>query len=154
VHYEGDLVVHDGSLYQCIKDSGHPPPHEDWVCVARAGRDGLTPRVCGTWAPDDRYRTLDVVALNGASFIARKDDPGVCPGEDWQALTLQGKRGIAGPKGDRGEKGQPGSPAPVIAGWIIEKESYTVIPVLFGGAHGPRLDLRPLIEHAAKYGII
>jgi hypothetical protein len=37
VHYAGDLITRDGSLWQCIEDTGHPPPSEDWVCLAQAG---------------------------------------------------------------------------------------------------------------------
>ena len=107
VHYEGDLVIRDGSMYQCVKDTGRPPPHEDWVCLARAGRDGRTPRVCGTWSPDGQCRALDVCALGGCSFIATKDNPGICPGDGWQALTLPGKRGQQGPPGARGERPGP-----------------------------------------------
>jgi hypothetical protein len=107
VHYEGDLVVRDGGMYQCVKDTGCPPPHEDWVCIARAGRDGRTPRVCGTWSPDGQCRALDVCALGGCSFIATKDNPGICPGDGWQALTLPGKRGQQGPPGARGERPGP-----------------------------------------------
>ena len=56
-----------------------------------------------------------VVALDGASFIARKDDAGNCPGEDWQLIAKQGRkgsdgdpgpRGAAGQKGDKGERGE------------------------------------------------
>ena len=149
VHYEGDLVHHGGSLWQCIKDSGRPPPHEDWVCLARAGRDARTPRVCGTWSPDGQYRALDVCALGGCSFIATKDNPGICPGDGWQALTLPGKRGQQGPPGARGEKGErgpPGQSAPFIVSWIVERASYSVVPILSDGTEGPRLELRPLFE--------
>jgi hypothetical protein len=147
VHYEGDLVVRDGSLYQCARDTGRPPPHvDDWICLARAGRDGGTPNIRGTWSPEENYRALDVCALNGGSFIARKDDPGVCPGEGWQALTLQGKRGVAGPKGERGERGPAGQPAPSIVGWIVDKATYSVTPKMSDGTKGPRLELRPLFE--------
>ena len=40
----------------------------------------------------------DVVALNGGSFIARKDVPGPCPGPGWQLIASQGRRGAAGEK--------------------------------------------------------
>jgi hypothetical protein len=43
------------------------------------GRDGRSLNVRGTWDPGASYFTLDVVACNGASFIARRDNPGVCP---------------------------------------------------------------------------
>jgi hypothetical protein len=44
VHYEGDLIHHHGSLWQCINDTGRPPSLDDWVCLARAGRDGCDGR--------------------------------------------------------------------------------------------------------------
>jgi hypothetical protein len=41
VHYERDLVVGgDGALYQAQCDTAQSPPHADWHCVTRAGRDG------------------------------------------------------------------------------------------------------------------
>jgi hypothetical protein len=146
VHYAGDLVVRDGSLWQCREDTGHPPPHEDWTCIARGGRDGGTPLIRGTWSADGEYRALDICALNGCSFIATKDNPGACPGEGWQLIARQGQRGIAGPKGERGERGPPGQAAPTIVGWSVDKASYTVTPVMSDGTKGPRLEFRPLFE--------
>src|SRR5215471_6236850 len=40
VTYEGEVVSYDGSLYQARKDTAQSPGGSDWVCVARAGRDG------------------------------------------------------------------------------------------------------------------
>jgi hypothetical protein len=50
------------------------------------------------------------VALGGASFGARRDDPGPCPGDGWQLIAAQGKRGNAGERGAsvKGERGLPG----------------------------------------------
>jgi hypothetical protein len=64
------------------------------------GRDGRSLKVRGTWDPGASYFTLDVVALDGASFVAKRDNPGVCPGEFWQMLSRQGKKGPPGPQGD------------------------------------------------------
>jgi hypothetical protein len=47
----------------------------------------------GTYDPNANYHQHDIVARNGGSFIAIKDDPGTCPGEGWQLLAGQGKRG-------------------------------------------------------------
>jgi len=33
------------------------------------------------------HSQLDIVALNGAAFIARHNNPGGCP-SDWQAIAL------------------------------------------------------------------
>jgi hypothetical protein len=88
----GQLVVHRGSTWQATVETATEPPHEDWICVAAAGRS-LTVR--GTWHAAETYRHLDVVTLNGGSFAARRDDPGPCPGEGWQLIAGQGKRGRA-----------------------------------------------------------
>jgi len=50
------------------------------------------------------------------------------------------------PPGARGEKGDRGQSVPSVVNWIVERASYSVIPILSGGAEGPRLELRPLFE--------
>jgi hypothetical protein len=97
VHYAGDLVHHDGSLWQCTRDTGHPPPHPDWSCIARRGVDGRTPVIRGTWSPEQTYERLDIIARDGTAFIARRDNPGNCPGEDWQLLAMPRQKGGARP---------------------------------------------------------
>ncbi len=117
VHYEGAVVTHDGATWQAQRDTGRAPPHDDWICLAAAGQDGLDGRsftVRGTWVADTEYASLDVVALGGAAFVARRDNPGECPGEGWQLMSAQGKRGKEGEPGRRGEPGQAG-PAVVSA---------------------------------------
>src|SRR5262245_47545223 len=104
VHYQGDVVTHDGGAWQAKRDTGQPPSHPDWVCLAAAGRDGGSITVRGTFDETADYRRLDVVALNGGCFIARKDAAGPCPGSGWQLLASQGKRGVAGARGERGER--------------------------------------------------
>jgi hypothetical protein len=122
VYYERDLVVAgDGALYQAERDTAATPPHTDWRCVTRAGRDGndaLNFRIEGTYDSDAKYRQLSIVMLNGSSFVARHDDPGPCPGDGWQLFTSVGKRGQQGSKGERGERGPRGplAIAPRIAG--------------------------------------
>jgi hypothetical protein len=112
VYYKRDLVAAgDGALYQADRDTAATPPHTDWRCVTRAGRDGkdaLNFRIEGTFDPDAKYRRLSIVMLNGSSFVARHDDPGPCPGDGWQLFTAVGKRGQQGPKGERGERGPVG----------------------------------------------
>jgi len=108
--------------------------------------------VRGTYKPRETYRALDIVSLHGGSFIARCDDPGECPGEGWQSLTMPGKRGdrgIAGPQGDRGPagpKGERGEPAPTIIGWHIDREAYALRALLSDRSETPVLDLRGLFE--------
>jgi type I restriction enzyme, R subunit len=44
----------------------------------------------GTFSPRETYNHLDVVAHGGASWVAKCDDPGTLPGENWQLLARQG----------------------------------------------------------------
>ena len=66
VFYAGDVVAYDGGTYQAKRDTGQPPSHADWICLAAAGRDGNSITVRGTFDATADYRRLDVVALNGA----------------------------------------------------------------------------------------
>lgn len=112
VYYEGEAATKDGATYQALRDTGRTPPHEDWICIAAAGRDGTDGRsfeVRGTYKPEDEYLALNVVALNGASFVAKRDEPGPCPGEGWQLIASQGKQGKPGERGAPGQKGDRGS---------------------------------------------
>ena len=155
VHYEGDVVLHMGSTYQASCDTAREPPHHHWACLATAGRDGSdgrSLRVRGTFKAGESYLALDVVAREGGSFIARKDDPGDCPGDGWQSLTLPGRRGDHGPKGERGEtgergpQGEHGERGPGIIGWDIDRDNYTVSAVLSDQTRSGPLDLRGLFE--------
>jgi hypothetical protein len=146
VYYEGDVVAYDGGTFQAKRDTGQPPSHADWVCLATAGRDGNSITVRGTFNETAEYRRLDVVALNGGCFIARKDAPGSCPGPRWQLLASQGKRGVAGEKGERGAKGDPGLSGATIRDWKIDRARYVATPVMSDGREGPPLELRGLFE--------
>src|SRR5262249_36022616 len=108
VYYEGGVVAYDGGTFQAKRDTGQPPSHADWICLATAGRDGNSITVRGTFNETQEYHRLDVVALSGGSFVARKDAPGPCPDSGWQLLASQGKRGVAGARGERGERGPQG----------------------------------------------
>jgi hypothetical protein len=149
VHYRGDVVTHRGSTYQAQRDTAREPPHEDWICVARAGVDGKngcdgrSPNVRGTFKAGESYRAFDIVALNGGAFIARRDDPGSCPGDGWQLVATPGKRGQQGPRGERGPAGPAG---PTIESWQIDRERYQATPAMSDGSEGPPLELRPLFE--------
>jgi hypothetical protein len=152
VRYRGDIVTHRGSTYQAQRDTARQPPHEDWICIARAGvdgkdgRDGCSPNVRGTFKAGESYQAFDIVALNGGSFIARYDHPGECPGEGWQALTLPGKRGQPGEPGPAGERGPQGERGPGLVGWDIDPNSYTVCAILSDQTRSTPLDLRGLFE--------
>ena len=93
VHYAADVVRHDGGLWQALCDTVHAPPHDDWICLARGGRDGITPNIRGTFDVYSKYRKLDIVAMDGASFVAKHDNPGICPGDGWQLMSKQGRQG-------------------------------------------------------------
>lgn len=108
VHYEGAVVAHLGECWQARRDTGRAPPHDDWVLVAAAGRDGASFNIRGTWTEKESYRLLDIVALGGASFAARVDNPGACPGPDWQMIARQGKPGERGERGETGRIGPSG----------------------------------------------
>jgi hypothetical protein len=148
VHYRGDIVTHGGSTYQARCDTSREPPHEDWICVAHAGvdgkdgRDGRSLEVRGLFSVKETYKALDIVALNGGSFIARRDNPGPCPGAGWQLIASQGKRGD---KGERGLQGIPGVPV-VIQNWRLDRDNYIAVPVMSDGRDGPPLELRSLFE--------
>ena len=96
----------------------------------------------GTFKTGESYRALDIVALNGGSFIAKKDNPGPCPGASWQLIASQGKRGD---KGERGLQGVSGV-AVFIASWQIDRSNYIAVPVMSDGREGPPLELRSLFE--------
>ena len=149
VYYRGEVVAFDGAAFQAKRDTGQPPSHADWMCLATAGRDGKSIAVRGTFNETAEYHRLDVVALNGGSFVALKDAPGPCPGSGWQLIASQGKRGVAGEKGERGlpgPRGDAGASGATIVGWKIERERYVATPVMSDGRDGPPLELRGLFE--------
>jgi hypothetical protein len=108
VTYEAEVVCYGGSMFQALKDTAQVPGGSDWICLALAGRDAITLQVRGTYKPGEQYNNLDVVAMNGASFVARKDNPGPCPGPGWQLMAAQGKKGEKGQPGERGPRGEKG----------------------------------------------
>jgi hypothetical protein len=147
VHYEGDVVVHLGATWQALRDTGRAPPHrDDWICLAAAAS---TPTICGTYDAEARYQHLDIVAQGGSSFMARKNEPGVCPGPGWQLIASAGRPGRTGPigrTGQCGEKGDKGDPGAVILDWEIDPASYHAVPIMSDGTRGPPLALRGLFE--------
>jgi len=152
VHYHGDLVLHEGSTYQAKADTARAPPHDSWGLIASRGADAPQMQLRGTYSESETYHYLDVVALNGSSFVARSDKPGVCPGAGWKLLASAGRPGKPGPKGERGESGQagerglPGQAAPVIAAWEIDRKNFRAVPVMSDKSKAPALDLRELFE--------
>jgi hypothetical protein len=147
IAYAGELVTNAGATWQAQRDTSHVPGNDpDWTCVAAAGQDARSPHVRGTYNPDLQYSALDIVSLNGGSFIAKQDRPGICPGEGWQMIARQGHRGNAGEKGERGERGAQGTPGVGIASWKLDRGAYAIIPVLTDGTIGASLELRELFE--------
>jgi hypothetical protein len=108
------------------------------LCRAH-GRDGLSLNIRGAFNVYKKYAQLDVVEHDGASYVACRDNPGVCPGGDgWQILSRSGRRGPAGERGLRGTKGERGAKgdASEIVSWHLERESYRAFPVLADGKMG------------------
>lgn len=132
VHYAGDCVTMNGATWQAVQDTGHAPPNEDWVCLAASGRDGRSLAIRGTWEAGTDYAALDVVALNGGSFVALKDGPGDCPGIDWQLLTSPGKTGRRGEDGLRGERGPIGEPGPGVVALSVTDDGLLTLEMSDG----------------------
>jgi len=128
------------------RDTGRPPSHADWVCLAAAGHNGNGFTVRGTFNETLEYRRLDVFARNGGSFIALKDAPGPCPGSGWQLIASQGKRGVAGERGERGPRGDAGASGATIREGTIDRAHYLATPVMSDGTEGPPLELRGLFD--------
>jgi hypothetical protein len=143
VYYEGDVVVFAGGTYQARRDTASLPGVKDWVCLATAGRSFT---VRGTYDSCIDYRCLDIAVINGSSFVALKDSPGACPGDDWQLLSSRGSRGGRGLKGERGFIGPRGECGPIIKSWQIDRATYSATPIMADGSAGPALELRALFE--------
>jgi hypothetical protein len=153
VHYEADVVTHNGATWQALRDTGRKPGEADWIMLARAGLDAQPFNVRGTFSETIAdYKKFDVVALNGSSFVARSDKPGACPGPGWQLIASAGRPGKPGPKGERGEKGLPGAQgqqgdaAPIILAWKIDRQNFSVTPIMSDASEVPPIELRDLFE--------
>jgi hypothetical protein len=111
----------------------------------RAGNDGRSFVIRDTYDPAETYKALDVVTLNATWFIARKDDPGPCPGAGWKAGP-SGRRGEKGERGERGPRGETGAVGREVTAWEINRKDYSLIPVMSDGNKGPPIPLRALFE--------
>ena len=100
----------------------------------------LARRIRGTHDPKAEYCANDLVAKDGASFVAKRNNPGPLPGDGWQLLARQGARGHVGPQGIAGKD------APRIVKWELDVASYTATPIMSDGTKGPGLELRALFE--------
>jgi hypothetical protein len=106
VHYEGDVVRHNGSTYQALADTGQQPPHGDWGELASRGTNGIGFVLRGTYDAAAEYKQHDIVMINRNSFAAKYDNPGECPGDGWQLFGPSGQRGKEGPPGMKGADGR------------------------------------------------
>ena len=152
VHYEGDVRTHGGATWQAARDTAKEPPHPDWICIAACGehgKDGLSLNPRRLWAATEEYCRLDVVALNGGSFVALKDGPGECPGPGWMLLTQQGKRGERGEKGPKGDRGERGLPAPPVTALVVNDEG--LLTLTNGDGSQVQCDLYPLLIKVSKH---
>jgi hypothetical protein len=104
-------------------------------------------RIRGTFDANTVYNHLDCVALNGGSFVARKDAPGPCPGPDWQLLASVGKRG---PRGERGPIGHTGAAAPRLVSLNFDARSNSFVTKMSDGSRGPTFTLFASVGTDAK----
>lgn len=147
VFYEAEVTTFDGALYQAQRDTGHAPPHEDWLCIVSRGEAGADARqidITGTYDVTRTYSALNVVALNGGSFIAKRDNPGPCPGDGWQLVASQGNRGKPGDA----VKGDPGRPGPSVR--AIEVDDQAMLTLKNADGSEVRCDLYPLLAKIAS----
>jgi hypothetical protein len=104
------------------------------------------PTVRGTYDETEVYSQHDICIKNGGSYIARRDDPGYCPGGGWQQLTQPGKSGAKGERGFSGARGPQGESGANFIGWRIDKKNFVAIPFMSDGKIGPPLYLREFFE--------
>jgi Collagen triple helix repeat (20 copies) len=155
VFYDGDVVTHKGGTYQAQCDTAKEPPNDDdWVTIAAPGINGTDGRsfiIRETYDEKETYRELDVVTLNSTWFIAKKNNPGPCPGPDWKSGPV-GKKGERGERGEKGERGPAGTDGTKgrdgreITSWEIDRRDYVVIPILNDGSSGSAIPVRTLFE--------
>jgi len=100
------------------------------------GDDGRTLAFRGHWKAASTYEALDVVMVEGSSFVAVSDAPGACPGEGWRLLSPRGKAGPPGPAGAIGERGYPGPPGPLPEALVVDDDGMLTLRY----SDGTRLD--------------
>jgi hypothetical protein len=141
VHYEGDVVRHNGATYQALADTGQQPPHSDWGELASRGTDGTGFVLRGTYDTAAEYKQHDIVMINRNSFAAKCDNPGECPGDGWQLFGPSGQRGKEGPPGAKGADGRSVS----IAGLEADPDAM-VLRITDSLGKTFELDLEPIAE--------
>ncbi|WP_181175633.1 collagen-like protein [Mesorhizobium sp. B2-3-4] len=149
VYYQGEVVTRDGSIFQAVRDTGKQPGHDHWRCIVAAGsngmdgQDGRSFTIRGTFLEINDYREMDVVALGGASFAAKRDNPGICPGDGWQLIASQGKRGSPGEAGSPGPKGERGDAAQAVVSITVDDEGLQTL--ISGDGSKVQCDLYPVL---------
>jgi hypothetical protein len=104
-------------------------------------------RMRGPYLTGEHYKRFDLATFGPDLFIAKRHDPGLCPGDDWLRLTgARGEPGARGQPGLRGHKGNPGPSGARITEWRLAREKYVVVPFLSDGRAGAPLRLRGLFE--------
>jgi len=101
----------------------------------------------GEYREGGTYNRLDIVSRDGAWWVAKCDDAGVGPGQDWVRGPVgeSGEKGARGERGLRGSKGAPGRDAPKFTAFDIDRANYRVIAKMSDGAE-MTLELRSLFE--------
>lgn len=139
VHYAGAVVTHAGATWQARRDTGKEPRagSPDWICLVPAPSEPRSFRLRGTYDPASQYDELDVVVIKGSSFVAKRNDPGDCPGDGWQ---LNAQTGRPGEK----VKGDDGKAAPKIMG--VDLDDTQLVFRFDQGAPDLRVDLYPVLK--------
>jgi hypothetical protein len=145
VNYQADVVLFVGSSWQAVRDTAQMPNEKssDWQLVAAGGKPGRSFVVRGTWNPEADYHELDVVTLDHGWFVARRDNPGPCPGAGWQSGPT-GKKGEKGLPGERGPRGRDGLQ---LADLKFDGADCAVVAVMDDGSEGLRIGLRELLDY-------
>ena len=108
--------------------------------MALAGADGRTGDARGLYEPQAAYRKLDRVSFDGSEWVAKCDDPGPLPGDDWMLSAKAGSKGKPGDRGPKGERGVPG-----VGVEAVELDGWSLVLELTGGRR-KAIDLRGLFE--------
>jgi hypothetical protein len=91
----GHFVAFNGGLFQAIRDTARRPGvGQDWLVVARGGKDGVDGKsvvLRGTFDLRDAYTLGDLVGFEGQTFVATRNNPTGIPsdGDGWQLLAAR-----------------------------------------------------------------
>lgn len=148
VALKGHLYSHNGSTYYAKAITAHAPDddNEAWAIVAQKGDDAYPGAAKGLFNPDEEYRARDCVAHDGSLWMARRDNPGQCPGEGWMLAAKAGSKGKPGEQGPPGPAGPRGATGRGIAGEPeLDLKNYRwIIPTTDG--EPIILDMKPMFQ--------